>query len=93
MLSAILVLLGIAAAIWYFARKQTKSAPSLTVDQTQALINQIAHEEALAADSPSTPSLPSSEVKAAIAAEEEVVVSTEAVKPPKKKRRYYPKKK
>ena len=93
MLIAILVLLGLAATIWYFARKQKQTTYSLTAEQTAELNRQIDRDAALAAaaqDSPSAP--PSTEVEAAVVAEE-AVVSTEAVKLPKKKRRYYPKKK
>jgi cytoskeletal protein RodZ len=48
MLSAILVLLGIAGAIWYFARKQTHATYSLTAEQTAELNRQIDRDAALA---------------------------------------------
>jgi cytoskeletal protein RodZ len=48
MLIAILVLLGIAGAIWYFARKQTHTV-SLTAEQTAELNRQIERDAALAA--------------------------------------------
>ena len=48
MLSAILVLLGIAGAIWYVARKQTQTA-SLTAEQTAELNRRIERDAALAA--------------------------------------------
>jgi cytoskeletal protein RodZ len=49
MLIAILVLLGIAGAIWYFASKQTHTASSLTAEQTAELNRQIERDAALAA--------------------------------------------
>ena len=48
MLIAILVLLGIAGAVWYFARKQTHTV-SLTAEQTAELNRQIERAAALAA--------------------------------------------
>ena len=48
MLIAILVLLGIAGAIWYVARKQTQTA-SLTAEQTAELNRRIERDAALAA--------------------------------------------
>jgi cytoskeletal protein RodZ len=48
MLIAILVLLGIAGAIWYFASKQTQTV-SLTAEQTAELNRQIERDAALAA--------------------------------------------
>ena len=48
MLIAILVLLGIAGAVWYFARKQTHTV-SLTAEQTAELNRQIERDAALAA--------------------------------------------
>jgi hypothetical protein len=109
MLIAILVLLGIAGAIWYFARKQTQTV-SLTAEQTAELNRQIERDAALAAaavEPTSSISSPSVEqINAALAdvpvVEEPVtpvvepIIETptaEAAKPAKKKRRYYPKKK
>jgi cytoskeletal protein RodZ len=63
MLIAILVLLGLAGAIWYFARKQTHAAYSLTADQTAELNRQIDRDAALAtaatepAPAPTSPSV------------------------------------
>jgi hypothetical protein len=48
MLIAILVLLGIAGAVWYFARKQTHTV-SLTAEQTAELNRRIERDAALAA--------------------------------------------
>jgi len=48
MFIAILVLLGIAGAIWYFARQQTQTV-SLTAEQTAELNRQIERDAALAA--------------------------------------------
>ena len=48
MLIAILVLLGIAGAVWYFARKQSHTV-SLTAEQTAELNRQIERAAALAA--------------------------------------------
>ena len=48
MLIAILVLLGIAGAVWYFPRKQTHTI-SLTAEQTAELNRQIERAAALAA--------------------------------------------
>jgi hypothetical protein len=109
MLIAILVLLGLAGAIWYFARKQTQTV-SLTAEQTAELNRQIERDAALTAaaveitSSISSPSV--EQINAALAdvpvVEEPVtpvvepIIETptaEAAKPAKKKRRYYPKKK
>jgi cytoskeletal protein RodZ len=108
MLIAILVLLGIAGAIWYFARKQTHTV-SLTAEQTAELNRQIERDAALAAaaveptSSISSPSVeqidatlaaaPVIEVPTTPVTEAPSVVAEEVVKPVKKKRRYYPKKK
>jgi hypothetical protein len=48
MLIAILVLLGIAGAIWYFARKQTHT-PSLTAEDLAEINRRIERDAALAA--------------------------------------------
>ena len=92
MFIAILVLLGIAGAIWYFARKQAQAVYVLTADQTAELNRQIDRDAALAtaaAEPASAPVAPNVEqIDATLAAS-----SVEAPKPPKKKRRYYPKKK
>jgi hypothetical protein len=50
MLSAILVLLGIAGAIWYFASKQSQTV-SLTAEQIAEVNRQIERDAALAAAS------------------------------------------
>jgi len=92
MLIAILVLLGMAGAIWYFARKQSQTTYSLTAEQTAEVNRQIERDAALAAaavEPTSSISSPSVEqIDAALA-----TLSVEAPKPAKKKRRYYPKKK
>jgi uncharacterized protein HemX len=94
MLSAILVLLGIAVAIWYFARQQTQSIVTLT--QEDVIIN---NGSVSTDESASTPPEVAAE-KAFIQAQQDAlteakaaVESVEAPKPAKKKRRYYPKKK
>jgi hypothetical protein len=109
MLIAILVLLGIAGAIWYFARKQTHTV-SLTAEQTAELNRQIERDAALAAaavEPTSSISSPSVEqinaTLADIAVVEEPVTpvvepiietpTAEVAKLAKKKRHYYPKKK
>lgn len=91
MLIAILVLLGIAALIWYFASTQSKainvvlsendikaSVPSFDEQEAKLKEEQLANLAAVQAK-PTTP------------VEETPVV--EVPKPAKKKRRYYPKKK
>jgi len=109
MLSAILVLLGLAGAIWYFARKQTHATYSLTADQTAELNSQIDRDAALvtaAAEPVFAPSSPSVEQINTILADAPVIEESiapitekpsvlveETPKPTKKKRRYYPKKK
>jgi uncharacterized protein HemX len=94
MLSAILVLLGIAVAIWYFARQQAQSIVTLT--QEDVIIN---NGSVSTDESASTPPEVAAE-KAFIQAQQDAlteakaaVESVEAPKPAKKKRRYYPKKK
>lgn len=63
MLIAILVLLGIAGTIWYFARKQTHTV-SLTAEQTAELNRQIERDAALAAAAVEpTSSIPSPSVE------------------------------
>jgi cytoskeletal protein RodZ len=102
MLIAILVLLGIAGAIWYFARKQTHATYSLTAEQTAELNRQIDRDAALAAaavEPTSSISSPSVEQIDSVLAADPVFetpatpVVEEATKPAKKKYRYYPKKK
>jgi len=108
MFIAILVLLGLAVTVWYFARKQTQTV-SLTADQTAELNRQIDRDAALAtaaAESVFAPSSPSVEqintvladapvIEESIApiTEKPSVLVEETPKPTKKKRRYYPKKK
>jgi hypothetical protein len=96
MLSAILVLLGIAVAIWYFARKQAQSIVTLTQEDVITNNGSVSTDE-----SASTPPEVAAE-KAFIQAQQDAlaeaqakaaVESAEAPKPAKKKRRYYPKKK
>jgi cytoskeletal protein RodZ len=59
MLIAILVLLGIAGAIWYFARKQQSHTVSLTAEQTAELNRQTDRNTAVK----STPSVSSPSVE------------------------------
>jgi cytoskeletal protein RodZ len=108
MLIAILVLLGLAGAIWYFASKQTQT-PSLTAEDLAEINRRIERDAALAAtdvEPTSSISSPSVEQIDAILAETPVIEvpvapitetpSTpveEVAKSAKKKRRYYPKKK
>ena len=76
MLIAILVLLGLAGAIWYFAHKQTQAAYSLTAEQTAELNRQIDLNAALAtadAEPVSAPSSPSVEQIDAVLAEIPVI--------------------
>lgn len=94
MLIAILVLLGLAGAIWYFARKQAQAVVTLTQEDV-AVPTQEQRDEALkqaqldALAALATKPSPSVEnIDSALA-----TASTEIPKPPKKKRRYYPKKK
>ena len=105
MLSAILVLLGIAGAIWYFASKQTQVP--VTLNQEDVIINNgSAYTDESAFTNPEVAA-----EKAFIQAQQDALAaavvkaqgdlveakaaaeSVEAPKPPKKKRRYYPKKK
>jgi hypothetical protein len=95
MLIAILVLLGIAGAIWYFASKQTHVPVTLTKEDVAVPTQEQRDEalkqaqlDALAALAKSKPSPSVEQINATLDA-----LSTEAPKPPKKKRRYYPKKK
>ena len=80
MLIAILVLLGIAGAVWYFARKQTHTV-SLTAEQTAELNRQIERAAALAAvaveptSSISSPSVEQIDAVLAAAPVVEVLVS------------------
>jgi hypothetical protein len=101
MLIVILVLLGIAGAIWYFASKQSQTV-SLTAEQIAEVNRRIERDAALAAASiepTSSISLPNDEQIDSILATTPVFetpvtpVAEEATKPAKKKRRYYPKKK
>ena len=77
MLIAILVLLGIAGAVWYFARKQTHT-PSLTAEDLAEINRRIERDAALAAaESEPTSSISSPSVEqidAALAAAPVVVV-------------------
>jgi hypothetical protein len=80
MLIAILVLLGIAGAVWYFARKQTHTV-SLTAEQTAELNRRIERDAALAAtdvehtSSISSPSVEQIDAVLAVAPVVEVPVS------------------
>ena len=105
MLSAILVLLGIAVAIWYFARKQAQSIVTLTqediiinngsvsTDESASTLPEVAAEKAFI--QAQQDALAEAQVKAqdALTEAKVSVESVEAPKPVKKKRRYYPKKK
>jgi hypothetical protein len=103
MLSAILVLLGIAVAIWYFARKQAQSIVTLT--QEDVIIN---NGSVSTDESASTPpevaaekafiqaqqdALAEAQAKAAAEVKSSTVETPAVEAKPKKKRRYYPKKK
>jgi len=82
MLIAILVLLGLAGAIWYFARKQTHAAYSLTADQTAELNRQIDRDAALTAAAVEiTSSISSPSVEQINAALADVPVVEEPVTP------------
>ena len=85
MLIAILVLLGIAGAVWYFASKQTQTV-SLTAEQTDELNRQIERDAALAAAAveiePSIYSPSVEQIDAALAAAPVVEVSASPVVEP-----------
>ena len=80
MLIAILVLLGIAGAIWYFARKQTHT-PSLTAEDLAEINRRIERDAALAAaaveitSSISSPSV--EQINATLAADESAFTTPE----------------
>jgi cytoskeletal protein RodZ len=77
MLIAILVLLGLAGAIWYFASKQTQT-PSLTAEDLAEINRRIERDAALAAtavEPTSSISSPSVEQINAVLAEAPSVVS------------------
>ena len=80
MLIAILVLLGIAGAIWYFARKQTHT-PSLTAEDLVEINRRIERDAALAAaaveitSSISSPSV--EQINATLAADESAFTTPE----------------
>jgi len=80
MLIAILVLLGIAGAIWYFARKQTHTS-SLTAEDLAEINRRIERDAALAAASveiTSSNSSPSVEqINTALAADESAFTTPE----------------
>ena len=80
MLIAILVLLGIAGAIWYFARKQTHT-PSLTAEDLAEINRRIERDAALSAaaveitSSISSPSV--EQINATLAADESAFTTPE----------------
>ena len=97
MLIAILVLLGLAGAIWYFARKQAQAVVTLTQEDVNVTNSTnesafttpevVAEKEAVPAQKEAT-----DEIKVSII-ETPVVETPVTEAKPKKKRRYYPKKK
>jgi cytoskeletal protein RodZ len=103
MLSAILVLLGIAVAIWYFARKQAQSIVTLTqedviinngsvsTDESASTPPEIAAEKAFI--QAQQDALAEAQAKAAAEVKSSIVETPAVEVKPKKKRRYYPKKK
>ena len=105
MLSAILVLLGIAVAIWYFARQQAQSIVTLTqedviinngsvsTDESASTPPEVAAEKAFIQAQQDALAEAQTKAQAALTEAKAVVESVEAPKPAKKKRRYYPKKK
>jgi len=69
MLIAILVLLGMAGAIWYVARKQSQTTYSLTAEQTAEVNRQIERDIALATAAQDSPSKESDFTNPEVAAE------------------------
>jgi cytoskeletal protein RodZ len=92
MFIAILVLLGLAGAIWYFARKQTQAIVTLAQEDVASVSN--TNESAFTTPEVAAEKAFIQSQQDALAKAQEVAATVEeAPKPVKKKRRYYPKKK
>ena len=76
MLIAILVLLGIAGAIWYFARKQQSHTVSLTAEQ-EAELNRQTDRNTAVKSTPSVSSPSVEQINTALAADESAFTTPE----------------